>query len=74
MPSVTIDRPDCIACAACWTTCPEFFEEAADDGLSKVLDEYMVGGDPGNGNAPDDLDTCVRDAAESCPVVIIHVS
>lgn len=74
MPRVTIDRDDCISCGVCWTTCPEFFEESADDGYSKVVDQYMSGGNLGEGEAPDDLEQCVQDAADGCPVEIIHVS
>ncbi len=74
MPSVTIDRDECISCGVCWTSCPEFFEENPDDGYSQVLDQYRAKGDPGRGEAPDDLETCVQDAADGCPVEIIHVS
>ena len=73
MPSVTIDRDECIICGVCWTTCPEFFEESPDDGYSKVVDQYMAGDDPGQGEAPDNLEDCVQEAADGCPVEIIHV-
>ena len=74
MPSVTIDRDDCISCGVCWTSCPEYLEESPEDGYSKVVDEYMTSGDPARGEAPDDLEDCVQDAADGCPVEIIHVS
>lgn len=74
MPSVRIDREDCISCGVCWTTCPEFFEENVDDGYSQVVEQYRTGGNIGQGEAPDDLEDCVQDAADGCPVEIIHVS
>lgn len=70
---VTINREDCISCGACWATCPEFFEENPDDGFSQVVETYRVGGDPATGNAPTELADCVRDAADGCPVEVIHV-
>ena len=74
MPSVTIDRDECIICGVCWTTCPEFFEESPDDGYSKVVVQYQVGGDPARGEAPGKLGDCVQEAANGRPVEIIHVS
>lgn len=71
---VTIeDRDECIGCGACWTVCPEFFEENLEDGLSQIVAEYRVGGDIAEGRAPERLSECVRDAEEECPVGIIHV-
>jgi ferredoxin len=32
-----------------------------------------VGGDSGVGEAPAELGDCVKDAADGCPVAIIHV-
>ena len=70
---VTIDRDECIMCGACYAMCPEFFEEDPDDGFSQVIEEYRVDGDPGKGKAPGELEECVTDAAEGCPVEIIHI-
>lgn len=69
---VTIDREECIECGVCWSTCPEFFEPG-DDGWSQVVEEYRVDDDLGEGAAPADLEDCVIDAADACPVAIIHV-
>jgi len=73
MLKVTIDREECISCGACWADCPEFFEENLDDGFSQVVEEYRTGGNPAEGEAPAELEDCVRDAADGCPVEIIHV-
>lgn len=71
---VTIkDRDECIGCGACWGICPEFFEENLEDGLSQIVEEYRVEGDIAKGQAPEALSECVGDAAEDCPVGIIHV-
>lgn len=69
---VTIDRDECIECGVCWSTCPEFFE-AGDDGWSQVTEGYRVEGALDRGKAPSDLEDCVVDAADGCPVAIIHV-
>ena len=73
MAKVTIDREECIICGACWSVCPEFFEEAEEDGLSAVVEEYRVDEDMATGEAPDEHQECVEDAAADCPVEIIHV-
>ncbi len=70
---VTIDRDGCISCAVCWTTCPEFFEANLDDDRSQVIEQYRIRGDNAEGAAPDDLLDCVRQAADDCPVEVIHV-
>ena len=69
---VTIDREGCISCAACWTLCPEFFEENPDDGLSQVVAQYRANGDSAKGDAPEELQDKVRDSADACPTQVIH--
>ncbi len=70
---VTIDREECTSCRVCWEECPEFFEQNDEDEWSQVVEEYRLGDDIGAGEAPEDLGNCVRQAAEGCPVEIIHV-
>ncbi|MBC7250242.1 MAG: ferredoxin [Anaerolineae bacterium] len=70
---VRIEREECISCATCWSNCPEFFEENPDDGLSQVVEKYRIGDNPGEGEAPEALEDCVREAADDCPVEIIHL-
>ncbi len=71
---VSIDRNDCISCGNCWTICPEFFEQNSDDDFSQVVEMYRVGGNIAEGEAPQKLEDLVREAADSCPVQIIHVT
>ncbi|HEX9021365.1 MAG TPA: ferredoxin [Nitrospirota bacterium] len=70
---VNIDREGCISCESCWTVCPEFFEQNPTDSWSQVVAAYRTGGDPANGEAPEDLADKVKEAADSCPVQVIHV-
>ncbi len=70
---VSIDRDDCISCAVCWSDCPDFFEENPEDGQSQVVETYRTGGDPAQGEAPEELADCVQAAADNCPVEVIHV-
>lgn len=69
---VTIDRSECISCGVCWGECPDFFEENPDDHWSEVVSAFRTAGDLSQGIAPSDLEQCVRQAAEGCPVQIIH--
>lgn len=71
---VSIDRNGCISCATCWNTCPEFFEQNPKDASSQVIDKYRIASNPGDGEAPRDLEKMVRRAADLCPVQIIQIS
>lgn len=71
---ITIDREDCTSCEVCWNACPEVFQQNEDDSWSEITEKYRVDGDPSQGEAGDDLSECVQEAAEGCPVEIIHVS
>ena len=57
---IEIDREGCIGCGLCAEICPEVFR-IAEDGLSTVL--------PG-ANGSDDK---IAEAAENCPVDVIHL-
>jgi ferredoxin len=70
---VRIDRDECTACESCWAVCPDFFEQNNTDNLSQVVKKYRIEDDIAEGEAPDDLRDCVQEAADSCPVEIIHV-
>lgn len=73
MARVTIERDECISCAACWGDCPEVFEENEADGLSQITADYRSGNDPAVGEVPADLEDCAKGAADACPVEVIHV-
>jgi ferredoxin len=70
---IRIDRYECILCGACWDACPEVFEESPDDGVSQVVEKYRINGDSVQGEVPEELEGCVRAAADDCPVEIIHL-
>ncbi|MGB9593389.1 MAG: ferredoxin [Anaerolineae bacterium] len=70
---VTINRDECIACGACWSDCDAVFEENPDDGNSQIVAKFQVGGNPAEGEIPDDLVDCAKAAADGCPVEIIQV-
>ncbi|NMA65535.1 MAG: ferredoxin [Clostridiaceae bacterium] len=57
-----IDRDGCIACGLCPDICPEVFR-MADDGFAEVYVDEV----------PEDAEDTAQEAAESCPVSVIHV-
>lgn len=59
--NVKIDRDGCISCGLCVSICPNVFR-IADDGFSEVY------GEP---TSKDEHE--VKEAAENCPVQVIHV-
>ena len=67
----SIDRSNCTSCGTCWETCPAFFEENPDDHFSQVMEKFRSMESIAEGSVPDDLDACVTDAADLCPVSII---
>jgi ferredoxin len=70
---IHIDRDNCTSCGTCWETCPAFFEENSDDAFSQIREESRISEDIARGLVPVDLEDCVRDAADLCPVSVIHV-
>lgn len=73
MVEVVIDRDGCISCGTCWTGCPEFFQESTEDNRSSVIEKYRKGS-LGEGEAPLELDDCIKGAADQCPVQVIHAT
>ncbi len=57
-----VDHELCIGCGACEDECPEAFE-LRDDGLAYVIVE----------SADPELYSCIRDAADACPVGAISI-
>lgn len=70
---VKIDRDQCISCESCWTMCPEVFEQNSVDSWSQIVGKYQVGGDQATGSVPDSLKDKTQEAADACPVTIIHL-
>lgn len=58
---VSVDKEGCISCGICVNTCPEVFQFDEDD-KSEVISE------PTSSNEND-----VQTAADSCPVLVIHI-
>jgi ferredoxin len=70
--NVSIDRDQCISCGACYGECPQVFEENGDDSWSQITEPYRRAGDIAAGEVPPELESCARNAADVCPVSIIH--
>ena len=68
MYKIVLERKMCTSCGTCEDTCPEFFE-LIDDGLSHIKGSKI--GDVEEIEI-EDAD-CALDAAETCPVMCIHV-
>ncbi len=70
---VKINRDECVVCESCWQICPEVFVQNTSDTWSQIVPQYQVNSDPASGAVPEDLKDKVQEAADACPVTIIHV-
>ncbi|MDD1704026.1 MAG: ferredoxin [Methanoregula sp.] len=70
---VTIEREICVSCGNCWDSCPDFFEQNPDDSFSQILEGFRINKNNAEGTPPADQETCAWNAAELCPVGIIHI-
>ena len=57
MVKVTIDRLECISCEACWTACPEVFEQNPEDEFSEITEQYRTNDNPAEGECLKTLPT-----------------
>jgi ferredoxin len=70
MAKIIHEREKCIGCGSCAALCPKFFE-MADDGKAKLIEGQK------NAEGNDELEVedveCAQEAADACPVQIIHI-
>jgi ferredoxin len=66
------DRPNCIGCGACAAVAPDYWE-MADDGKSSIKDGKKTGEKEEREIDERDLPPN-KEAAESCPVNVIHIT
>jgi len=70
MPKVIQEREKCIGCGSCAALCPKYWE-MAEDGKSRLLNSTQ------KGEGKFELEVahieCNQEAADSCPVQIIHI-
>ncbi len=69
------DRPKCIGCAACAAVAPESWEMTADDGKSDLIGSKRTANSGEIKLEELELEELRgnRDAAEACPVNVIHI-
>ena len=68
------NRSGCIGCQACASVCSKFWEMNDEDGFADLIDgDRLEGGDMELEISEADF-KCNMDAAESCPVNVIHIS
>jgi len=63
MPKTYVDKDTCIACGACYSTCPDVYE-SDDDGYAFVK---LPGGLDGYVEVPEEFVSDALDAKDGCP-------
>jgi ferredoxin len=63
------ERDRCTSCGTCEDLCPELFK-LDETGISHIIDSERV---ENNDELEMEEKKCSMDAAESCPVMIIHI-
>jgi ferredoxin len=66
---VVVERDRCTSCGSCEDLCPELFE-LDEGGIAHIIGSERV---ENNDVIEMEEEKCGLDAAESCPVMIIHV-
>lgn len=66
------DRPNCIGCGACTAVAPDFWE-MADDGKANLKGGKKAGNEQYERDIEEKYFAINKDAADSCPVNVIHL-
>ena len=68
---IVLERKKCIGCGSCVALCPVFWE-MSEDGKSNLKDSAT---DQNTGNQELEIEAiqCSQEAADACPVQIIHI-
>lgn len=70
---INIDREGCIECGVCESVCPDIFE-LKDNEKARITQKYRLNADPATGEVGEDIGSCVKEAADGCPVTVIEVT
>ena len=70
---IKIDQDGCIECGSCEALCPQVYVIPQGE-KSRVVEKYATKGHPETGEIGADMESCARDAADSCPVSVITLS
>lgn len=70
MAKIIQEREKCIGCGSCAALCPKYWE-MAEDGKSRLLNSTQKA----EGNYESEVENieCNQEAADACPIQIIHV-
>lgn len=71
MVKIIQEREKCIGCGSCAALCPKFWQ-MAEDGKSTLINSKQDA-KTGNYELEADAVECNQEAADSCPVQIIHI-
>lgn len=70
---ISHDRPNCIGCTACANIAPKFWEMSDMDGQADLLDSKTLEDGHMEREITDQEFETNMDAAQSCPVNVIHL-
>jgi len=72
---VVVNRDDCISCGVAPSICSQVFELGEDNGKTKIVSKFdkKTTLNTSEGEVPDELYNCVKEASDSCPVQAILI-
>lgn len=68
---ISIDQEGCTECGGCVSACSEVFE-LKEEKKANIVKKYQTD-NPSTGEVADELEDCVQNAVDSCPVDVINV-
>jgi len=72
MSKLILERRKCIGCGSCSSICPKYFK-LSDDGKGALKGENITSKDGLEERQLEEIEECVQQAADACPVQCIYI-
>ena len=73
MLTIRVKREECISCGACWSICPDVYEQSDEDTKCKIVSGLRIADRIDKGQIGENLTECAQQGVDNCPVQVISV-